>query len=392
MNTKAQESVSGEVSGIMLAFADRTGLSSSRHPPRRYLWTDAHAVCNFLSLYRRTGSEEYRQLAVMLIDQVHNDLGKHRNDDARSGWLSGLGDKEGSQHPTAGGLRIGKQLPERGPDDVFDERLEWDRDGQYYHYLTKWMHALCRAGTVCNEPVYIRWAMELAAAAHAGFAVRSPPDGRMRFVWKMSIDLTTPLVPSSSLHDSLDGYLTYIEIAHCASRLAASGPRTGLGKEILDAAGMIRGRRWYSSDPLGIGGLLFDACRTLQLLAAGQIGHPALATTLLQDASESLLDYRRQANLGQAAKFRLAFRELGLSTGLHALSKMRAVLSNRSDPLAGALRDDLAALGDYEPMAGIITGFWRDSVNQQADSWREHEDINSVMLATSLLPGEFLEV
>jgi len=34
--------------------------------------------------------------------------------------------------PTRGGLRIGKDLPERGPRAPFDERLEWDRDGQYF--------------------------------------------------------------------------------------------------------------------------------------------------------------------------------------------------------------------------------------------------------------------
>jgi hypothetical protein len=44
-----------------------------------------------------------------------------------------------------GGLRIGKPLKERGANEPIDESLEWDRDGQYFHYLTKWMHALCRA-------------------------------------------------------------------------------------------------------------------------------------------------------------------------------------------------------------------------------------------------------
>ena len=38
---------------IMLEFAERTGLVSDR-PPRRYLWTDAFAVCNFLGIYRKT--------------------------------------------------------------------------------------------------------------------------------------------------------------------------------------------------------------------------------------------------------------------------------------------------------------------------------------------------
>jgi len=376
----------------MLDFADRTGLKSGAHPPRRYLWTDAHAVCNLLSLYRQSSQDEYVQLARTLIDQVHNSLGKYRDDDARSGWLSCLADEDGRQHPTAGGLRIGKPLPERGPDDVFDERLEWDRDGQYYHYLTKWMHALCRAALVCAEPRYCDWAMELARAAHAGFVAASPYARQKCFVWKMNTDLTMPLVPSSNPHDSLDGYITYNEIAHCAARLSEYKTDSNLDAEIRDAAAMIRGQHWHSNDPLGIGGLLFDACRALQLVVAGQIGSTALADALLKGIVASLHDYRNQASLGLPARFRLAFRELGLATGLHAVSKMRAVLLNSPQLRDRSLDASLEALQAYEPLAAVITDFWSSAVNQQEASWQEHADINGVMLATSLLPDEYLEV
>ena len=67
------------------------------------------------------------------------------------------------------GLRIGKQLNERRPDEPPNERLEWEQDGQYYHYLTKWMHALNCVSQVTGDPTYIRWAIELAKAAHARF-------------------------------------------------------------------------------------------------------------------------------------------------------------------------------------------------------------------------------
>ena len=132
----------------MAAFAQRTGLSPATEHPQRYLWTDAFAVCNFLELSERTGDQEYRRYATELIDQVHRVLGRFRYDDNRRGWISGLDEQEGRRHPTLGGLRIGKPLKERGADEVLDEQLEWDRDGQYFHYLTKWMHALCQAAFV----------------------------------------------------------------------------------------------------------------------------------------------------------------------------------------------------------------------------------------------------
>jgi hypothetical protein len=122
---------------LMASFADRTGLSSER-PSKRYLWTDALAVCNFLALARLTDRVAHADLAHRLIDRVHHTLGKHRPDDSRTGWISGLSDADGEAHPTRGGLRIGKPLPERRAGERFDEAVEWERDGQYFHYLTKW--------------------------------------------------------------------------------------------------------------------------------------------------------------------------------------------------------------------------------------------------------------
>lgn len=37
-----------------------------------------------------------------------------------------------------------------------------DGDGQYFHYLTKWMYALSRMSLVKNEPQYNMWAVDLA--------------------------------------------------------------------------------------------------------------------------------------------------------------------------------------------------------------------------------------
>ena len=46
--------------------------------------------------------EEFKDLALQLVAQVHHLLGRHRPDDARTGWISGLGEEEGSKHPTIG--------------------------------------------------------------------------------------------------------------------------------------------------------------------------------------------------------------------------------------------------------------------------------------------------
>ena len=45
---------------IMTEFAKLTGLSPTGEVLRRYLWTDAFAVCNFLELYGQTSDEKYK--------------------------------------------------------------------------------------------------------------------------------------------------------------------------------------------------------------------------------------------------------------------------------------------------------------------------------------------
>ena len=167
------ESDEARAIALMGGFAERTGLASEAEP-RRVLWTDAFALLNLLDLYEETGDEAHRARAAELVEEVHAVLGRHRPDDPREGWLSGLPEAEGARHPTRGGLRIGKPLPERGPDEPFDERLEWDRDGQYFYYLTKWMDALARAAAVLNEPRYHRHAVELARAVLPRFLRRTP--------------------------------------------------------------------------------------------------------------------------------------------------------------------------------------------------------------------------
>lgn len=67
---------------LMDEFARDTGLEGEA-PPRRYLWTDAFAVCNFLGLHRQSGEGRELDRALRLVDQVHHVLGRHRPDDSR---------------------------------------------------------------------------------------------------------------------------------------------------------------------------------------------------------------------------------------------------------------------------------------------------------------------
>jgi hypothetical protein len=293
----AQNESQSTVREMMMEFARETGLSPARKSPRRYLWTDAFGVCNFLGLYHQAGEETYLNLALQLVDQVHHTLGRHRGDDSRTGWISGLDEQQGRKHPTRSGLRIGKELNERGLLDPFDERLEWDRDGQYYHYLTKWMHALNRVSTVTGDLTYNTWAIELAKTAHARFVYASPSSGPKRMYWKMSIDLSRPLVLSMGHHDPLDGFVTYNELQATTAKDPEKSTGRDLRAEIADMTNICEGKNWATDDPLGIGGLLFDACRVAQLIASGDLEQTGLLETLLESTLIGLESFVRENSL-----------------------------------------------------------------------------------------------
>ena len=79
----------------------------------------------------------YLDMADALISDVHETLGRHRH-----GEHSRLG-RASDNSPLLGGLRIGKEA----------EEDEEDGDGQYFHYLTKWMFGMHL--TLCGHKVTI---------------------------------------------------------------------------------------------------------------------------------------------------------------------------------------------------------------------------------------------
>ena len=388
-----KQNIAGSVPrDIMTEFAKQTGLSPAGKVPRRYLWTDAFAVCNFLELYRQTGEEKYKHLALHLVDQVHRILGRHREDDPRTGWISGLDESEGKRHPTKGGLRIGKEMNERKPSEPLDERLEWDRDGQYYHYLTKWMHALNRVSRVTGDSTYNRWAVELAKTAHARFTYVPSSGGQKRMYWKMSIDLSDPLVPSMGHHDPLDGFITYNQLQSTAAKEPEKSEGLDLRAEIADLAEICKGKNWVSDDPLGIGGLLSDSYRVAQLMANKYFEQTDLLGVLLDSSLPGLESFARKNPLKFPADYRLAFRELGLSIGLHAVEKLRGLIEENRGFFAEKLplHSRMENLMQYQSLGEGIETFWLEDANREASSWTEHRDINMVMLATSLSSEGYL--
>jgi len=382
------------VTSIMRDFALDTGLSSTSHKPRRYLWTDAFAVCNFLELYRQTGEDWYLGTARKLVDQVHLVLGRFSEDDARKGWISGLDERAGYQHPTLGGLRIGKKLCERKPEEPFDDDLEWDRDGQYFHYLTKWMQALTRMAVVTNDKHYQLWALELASTAHSGFTCKSATGECRGMYWKMSIDLSRPLVASMGQHDPLDALITYAELNANLVRDGIPPGEIALQSEIADCRAICAQRSWATDDPLGTGGLLVDAFRLAQIRAATEISVPIELPRLLLDSEVGLQAFVHSGLLDYPAQYRLAFRELGLAIGLQALTRLQQLIERfpHRFSLSGAQTAQLHRLDKFAYLIDRLIDFWLQPAHQQMTRWRDHLDINRVMLATCLAPDTYLAV
>jgi hypothetical protein len=381
-----------QASALLTGFAARTGVTGGA-PQVRYLWTDAFATCTLLGLGEATGAGEYREAALRLVDAVHHVLGRHRGDGTRSGWLSGLDATAGEAHPTRGGLRIGKRLPERRAGEPLDERLEWDRDGQYFHYLTKWMHALDQVTRVTGDPTFTRWARELAATAHRAFVYEPRPGAGKRMYWKMSVDLTRPLVPSMGQHDPLDGLVTCLQLEATAAACAAPAPEEDLAGMRAELHGMIDRHALATDDLLGLGGLLVDAYRVEQLNRQ----HPALADAELVDAllaaaHTGLTHPTTGTALRLPAARRLAFRELGLAIGLAAVESMAAAAARDPASFAGGAgaRRIVGALARAVPLRAQIESFWLRPEHRAAATWLDHLDINEVMLATSLVPDGFL--
>jgi hypothetical protein len=213
----------------------------------RYLWTDAFGVINLITMhseYRKCGNDtkndnRYLILADRLIETVHEVLGRDRDSNSR---LPGATES----NPLGGGLRIGKT-----------EISGSDADGQYHHYLTLWMFALNRMAKASGDLRYNRQAIQLAKAIHPKFFIDRAA-ARPRMVWKMTMDLSEPMVESEGNLDPIDGYAVF-------RLLQASATEAGDGEVLAEEIGDYKrtmnrkGEHFVSRDTLDLGMTLWTA-------------------------------------------------------------------------------------------------------------------------------------
>lgn len=254
------------------------------------------------------------------------------------------------------------------------------------------MHALNRVSRSTGNPIFNLWAIELAKAAHDGF-VHILNSGSKRMCWKMSIDLSYPLVSSMGHHDPLDGLITYNQIKATAVELFnASGP--DLDSEIADIGVLCKGKNWATNDPLGLGSLLCHAHTILQLIVQDRFADSGMLTNLLESSLASLDAYMLDRFLSFPAEYRLPFRELGMAIGLHAVERIEGLFEEKPNVFEKnhPVYSQIKGLMRFARLGEAIEKFWLDPQNRMAKTWTEHQDINSVMMATSLAPDSYLKL
>ena len=94
------------------------------------------------------------------------------------------------------------------------------------------------------------------------------------------------------------------------------------------------------------------------------------------------------------AEYRLPFREFGMAIGLHAVERIEGLMGEKPNVFSKnhPVCSQIKYLRRFIPLGEPIEKIWLDPQNRRAETWTEHQDINSVMLATSLAPDGYLKL
>lgn len=226
---------------------------------RRYLWTDAFGIVNFISQAKLLRSldqgmeaeqqvQDYLTAASQLITAVYDCLGSPRS----SKYPMAAADDGGYK-----GLRIGKVLARRAT----DQGMQYD--GMYWHYLAQFLFAVTRYVQESHDQCQLDRVIRLVKQVHPAFLV--PGRG---YRWKINTDLT-PIAdahPTQPTHDAVTAWIMYSLL----NRL--SGAQQGqLDQEMVDLLPIVR--QYYQQDiqqllsdamdPLGLG-LQLWSCQWVQ--------------------------------------------------------------------------------------------------------------------------------
>jgi len=251
------------------------------------------------------------------------------------------------------------------------ESLEWESDGQYFHYLTRWFNALLQAYRETGEEKYASWAAELIKVSEK-FIIKDR--GTLTMCWKMNTDLTKPVVKKRGVHDPLDGLVCVISIMGITPEFS---PALEPLKE--DLQHLCHDNNWFTTDALGIGGLLLNTARTAILSFDKKPLPPSIRPEyLFAESIAGLEAFSKQVyDKLKPANTRLAFRECGLSLGVRVLYGLREIQDS--------LYIKLSELDKFLNLVKDIEDFWSNPSNQQSQTWLIHRDINAVTLVSSLL-------
>jgi hypothetical protein len=211
--------------------------------------------------------------------------------------------------------------------------------------------------------------------------------------WKMSIDLSRPLVGASGQHDALDGFITFREAQRAAAQAQIKAGVPDLSAAIDSLGTLCRNRDWTTDDPLGLGGLFFDACRLCQLMSEKWPDDIQLLQDVLEACRNGIAAILAAGHLHRPLSQRLPFRELGLAIGLRAFPAIVPTVTNKREfDSRPALRRIVDLLLPHQLLSEQILRIWLSRAQRPDANWQAHQDINDVMLATALIPDTFLSV